>query len=69
MKTIREWLETLPEPYRTKALGQMDHYAVNNMHSSISDALWDTFNWVTTPEVGDYWFALYNHFTTGSLLP
>lgn len=64
MKTIREWLEELPEPYRTQALENC-----NSMRLSISGlsdivetsriAIMSAFHWDSSPEGFHYWDELY----------
>jgi hypothetical protein len=56
MKSISEWLDQLPEPYRTKALDNMewDDYSADDM----VDALQGAFLWENTPEGHKYWLDL-----------
>lgn len=55
MKTIKQWLEELPEPYRTQAL---ENYERKQMSHSLSLALASAFHWHYTPEGWNYWFEL-----------
>jgi hypothetical protein len=57
-KTIKEWLETLPEPYRTQALENTKDLAPNRLTeytSSLPDALFCAFAWGKSPEGNEYW--------------
>lgn len=64
MKTIKKWLETLPEPYRSQALKNFenDHdykEYINESRSELSSALNWAFHWDQTPEGKEYWSKLY----------
>lgn len=54
-KTVKEWLELLDEPYRTKALERCNknclHYKESNMYLAIAGA----FMWEDTEEGFEYW--------------
>lgn len=63
MKTVEQWLNTLEEPYRTKALlnAEKDEFwekyktsAVN----SIGFAIVEAFVWDATEEGFDYWISV-----------
>lgn len=58
MKTQKEYLELLEEPYRTKALEQMKYPLA--ICSSISDALMGAFIWKDSYEGADYWEELHD---------
>jgi hypothetical protein len=59
MKTIREWLEELPEPYRTQAIANAyreDNFAdENTLAETASRALDIAFIHLTSIEGLDYW--------------
>lgn len=60
MKTIREWLEELPEPYRTQALENFDIEGIDNiLVSTLADAINKGFIWFTTPQGEPYWFNIH----------
>jgi len=62
-KTIAEWFEELPEPYKTKALDNvMSQNSVTLVSSdtSLSDALVGAFDWSITPEGFYFWNELDN---------
>lgn len=59
MKTIREWLELLPEPYKGQALENADSpdtlYLVTG---DVAEAISAAFVWEHTPEGYAYWAEL-----------
>jgi len=59
MKTIREWFEMLPEPYRTKALANTAPDNRTEDYPSLISALDNAFVWDETQEGGDYWHELF----------
>lgn len=58
MKTIKEWLEELPEPYRTQALENVSEYSLSQKDESLSEALKGAFTWIFTPQGHYYWMDL-----------
>lgn len=54
-KTIREWLETLPDGYRERALRNLKAYSVNALEGSLYWALSGAFQWIRSPERYDFW--------------
>lgn len=64
MKTIKEWLETLPEPYRAQALKNIAEHPFDDKTDlttpveSLAEAI-DSFEWFATEEGHDYWEELY----------
>lgn len=62
MKTIKEWLEELPEPYRTQALELYDTYWGDKdvpKTVSLPEALRGAFVWGNTTQGYEYWSSLY----------
>lgn len=57
--TIKGWLETLPEPYRTQALGVMWPEVSHRACSALSSAIFDMCNWHSTTQGGVYWIPVY----------
>lgn len=62
-KTVKEWLQELPEPYRTKAL----KYAAlegreNKKVIDMRDALIWAFYWGQTVQGKAYWANLYSKY-------
>lgn len=74
MKTIREWLEELPEPYRTQALENMkndkpptnpDEPPVTG--NTLDSALEEAFIWYKSPQNRTYWFDVFCAIQRGEL--
>jgi hypothetical protein len=59
-KTIREWFEELPEPYRSQALINMNTGAENLITDSRAEALEMGFTWRDTVEGRGYWDSFYD---------
>jgi hypothetical protein len=64
-KTIKEWLEDLPEPYRSEALANFDDYVeiyptkLREKELSTKHAIINAFNWEGSTEGGEYWRKVY----------
>lgn len=60
MKTIKEWLETLPEPYREQALNNSKemNITLNSKVERLTSAISFSFIWSNSPEGFDYWWDL-----------
>jgi hypothetical protein len=54
-KTVREWLNTLKEPYKSKALKQTNSYTSKETTNYISSALYKAFDWNDSEEGWEYW--------------
>lgn len=57
-KTIKEWFDTLEEPYKTQAI----HYAEGKENipvDSLTSAIFYGFNWEMTEEGVEYWKDVY----------
>lgn len=54
-KTIREWFEEFPEPYKSQALKNINPLHSNIIKPSKYDALYTAFKWESTSEGGEYW--------------
>lgn len=59
MKTIREWLEELPEPYRTQALENTAEERKQVIKKDLDSALWCAFDWIWAKEGCRYWSNLH----------
>lgn len=60
-KTVREWLEELPEPYRSQAMDNLVKYPLpksRTLFSNIGDALLYGFDWDLTPQGFSYWHRI-----------
>ena len=61
MKTIREWLEELPEPYRTQAIYNVIHdddpvdLDSEFFTDNVAEVICSTFVWSGTEQGIDYW--------------
>jgi len=66
-KTVGEWLEELPEPYRTAAISQA--VLKKKTASSIRESIGVFTQWDETKEGSDFWYAVYNHFCEPNDLP
>lgn len=69
MKTIKQWLETLPEPYRGQALANLEKEESDHIVSSDCEAVNWAFNWGESPEGFEHWYAVYRHLKHGDPLP
>lgn len=55
LKTVEHWLNTLPEPYRTQALNNVDTIWLYSNAYDVSDALMKAFVWSDSTEGFHYW--------------
>lgn len=55
MKTIKEYLESLPEPARAQALKNLLPSEQDKEAENLSDALLGAFEWAGSPEGHKYW--------------
>jgi hypothetical protein len=58
--TVRDYLEVLPEPMRSKALVNLEPDMGSQFASGPKDALASAFYWKDTEEGYDYWSILYD---------
>lgn len=58
MKTVKQWLEELDEPYRTQALENLNERTGNGKAESQAEALLGAFNWGDTLQGHKYWIKL-----------
>ena len=58
-KTIKEWLNTLKEPYKSKAIQQTNKNILELQCNSITDALLKMFEWESSEEGDLFWDNLY----------
>lgn len=68
MKTIKEWLEKLPDGYRELALERIDSDCFYVVAVSMDDAI-GSFDWGETYEGYEFWCDVYEHYANGSPLP
>jgi hypothetical protein len=55
LKTIKEWLSELPEPYRTQALKNTNQRELGETANSLNNALSLAFVWDRTEQGHSYW--------------
>ena len=58
-KTIKDWLNTLKEPYKSKAIQQTNKNILELQCNSITDALLKMFEWESSEEGDLFWDNLY----------
>lgn len=61
MKTIKEYIEAFPEPYRTQAFDNTGHKELNKIARGPYEALDAAFPWDATPQKHEYWWGFANH--------
>lgn len=59
MKTVKEWLEELPEPYRSQALKNTKEELLKIEEVSADQAVFGAFRWDKTPQGFQYWDSLF----------
>jgi hypothetical protein len=59
MKTVKEWLETLDEPYRSQALENLFAPFASILEANILEALSGGFDWGESNQGFAYWEELY----------
>ena len=56
MKTVKQWLKTLPTEQKNKALNNLTSKSIGNLSSDkASNALLIAFSWKDAPEGFEYW--------------
>jgi hypothetical protein len=65
MKTIKEWLETLPEPYRSKALSQANDRALKGECGTLAEAISGSISWRGSFEGVEYWIDVHRRAESG----
>jgi hypothetical protein len=68
-KTIKEWLEELPEGYRERALANTYKSLLEAHDVSMVKALTRGFVWGKSQERFDFWADVESHYATGTPLP
>lgn len=62
-KTVREWLNELPEPIRSRAIRNAEDYHkpfLDESEISLREAVLGAFLWSETPEGNEFWSAVYD---------
>ena len=69
MKSIKEWLETLPEPYRSEALSNNEN--MPNFNSDTPNdargAVFSAFVWSVSPQGSTHWQDLCDELKAGTV--
>jgi methionine synthase II (cobalamin-independent) len=60
MKTILQHLETLPEPYRTQAIENVDEAIKDLEEVDLKESLHGAFMWNNSNQGYRYWLDLFN---------
>ena len=70
MKPIKQWLEELPEPYRTQALENLTKQPYNgsNEVDCMKDAVKGAFDWIKSKEGTSYWLDVWYKISKNSLV-
>jgi hypothetical protein len=58
-KTIKDWLNTLKEPYKSKAIQQTNKDILEIQCNNITDALLKMFEWESSEEGDLFWDELF----------
>jgi hypothetical protein len=66
-KTIKEWLEELPDGYRERAL--TNYAASGPKEESLIDALYNAFVFGESKEGREFWFKVRDHILYNTPLP
>ena len=66
-KTIKEWLEELPDGYRERALANCEHPEEDV--SSMAMAIRRAFVWDSTTEGIEFWAGVHNNYSCSKLPP
>lgn len=61
-KTIKQWLEELPSPYREQALKAVSPAKANLPCTRMSYAIVYGFEWNQTPQGDHYWGELFDKY-------
>lgn len=57
-KTIKDWLNILDEPYKSKAIQQTNEDILNLYCDSLLNSLYQMFDWQSSEEGLEYWSDL-----------
>jgi hypothetical protein len=68
-KTIKEWLNLLPEPYKTQSLTNLNPDKGDIVKYHMEDALVGAFTWETSLEGSSYWVEITDKVFKGEIEP
>jgi hypothetical protein len=57
-KTVKQWLETLPDGYRERALANCERGNADYCAASLSSAIRSSFDWQESQEKHDFWKSI-----------
>ena len=57
-KTVKQWLNTLKDPYKTKAIRQTNKHILDSKSKDLISSLYCMFNWDNSFEGYEYWSDL-----------
>lgn len=57
-KTIKDWLNTLKEPYKSKAIQQTNKDILKENSKDLEEAIYKMFDWEASDEGFEYWSEL-----------
>jgi hypothetical protein len=69
MKTVKQWLEQLPDGYRERALENLDPKNAHQKEKDMVEAILASFDFDKTKEGGLFWARVYGHYAKGLSLP
>lgn len=64
LKTVEQWLNTLPEPYRTQALNNVNTERLCSNAYDVSEAIMKAFFWYDSTEGFHYWNDFHDSFNS-----
>jgi hypothetical protein len=68
-KTIKEWLEQLPDGYRERALENAEYNLLELHRKTMATSIAAGFAWDDTPEGHSFWADVQKHYFAGTPLP
>ena len=68
-KTIKEWLEELPDGYRERALVNAGKRSSRKKYKTMWKAVYSAFVWHYTDEDWKFWNAVADHYLSSTPLP
>jgi hypothetical protein len=66
-KTIKEWLNLLPEPYKTQSLNNLNPEKGDIIKYHLEDAVVGAFKWDDSVEGTQYWIKITDQIISGEI--
>lgn len=60
-KTIYEWLQDLPQPYKREAVTNLTLDNAERLENNLPNALLKAFDWEKSPQGFEYWTYYHQH--------